>query len=443
MIKLSHLLLVLSFCLLAFALYASERITDRTEVPGKVRVAYWEKWTGFEFTAMKAVVDDFNKSQDKIVVEILPISSIDQKTMMAASAGVPPDLAGLFGPNVPQYVDDNAIEPLDEYCKEAGITPADYIPAYFEIGHYKDHIWSLPTTPASTALHFNIDLLKSAGIDPNKPPSTIEELDAYADKITTKKNGRIDISGFMPSEPGWWNWAWGGFFGGSLWDGKDKITANSPENVRAFTWIQNYSKKYGAGDLQSFRSGFGNFSSPQNAFMSDKVAMELQGVWMYNFISQFSPKLNWSAAPFPHPADRPDLAETTIVDEDVIVIPRGAKHPKEAFEFIKYLQSQPVMEKLCIGQQKNSPLSKVSDNFWAKSKNPYIRLFDHLAHSKNALVPPKLGIWTEYGSEMTAAFDSVALQTKTPQQALDDVTKRMQPKLDQYLERLKAREALK
>jgi ABC-type glycerol-3-phosphate transport system substrate-binding protein len=422
------------------AVVASEELVKPTPHPGRVKVTYWEKWTGFEFSAMKAVVDDFNNSQNKIWVEILPISSIDQKTMMATSAGIPPDLAGLFGPNVPQYVDDGAVLSLDEMCAEAGITKENYIPAYYDIGYYNGHLWSLPTTPASTALHYNVDMLKAAGLDPSKPPRTIEELDAYAAKITKKKDGRIDKSGFMPSEPGWWNWAWGGFYGGRLWDGKDKITAASPENIRAFNWIADYSKKYGAGELQTFRSGFGNFSSPQNAFMSEKVAMELQGVWMYNFISQFSPKLQWKAAPFPYPADKPELKETTIVDEDVIVIPRGAKHPKEAFEFIKYLQSQPAMEKLCLGQQKNSPLRNVSEEFWRKHKNPYIKLFDHLAYSKNALVPPKIGIWTQYSSELTTAYDSIALLNKTPEQALKDVEARMQPMLDQYLLRKRLRQ---
>jgi ABC-type glycerol-3-phosphate transport system substrate-binding protein len=443
MVRVADLVLPALGVVVLTAVFLSEKLVQPTPRAGRVKVTYWEKWTGFEFDGMKAIVDDFNKSQDRIWVDILPISNIDQKTMMATSAGIPPDLAGLFGPNVPQYVDDNAVMPLDEYCRKAGIKEEDYIPAYWNIGAYNGKLYSLPTTPASTALHYNIDLLKNAGLDPNKPPKTIEELDAYADKITTKKDGRIDISGFMPSEPGWWNWAWGAFFGGRLWDGKSKITADSPEYIRAFKWIASYSKKYGPGELQTFRSGFGNFSSPQNAFMSNKVAMEIQGVWMYNFISQFAPDLKWAAAPFPHPADRPDLANTAIVDEDVIVIPSGAKHPDEAFEFIKFMQQQKNMEKLCLSHQKNSPLRNISDHFWQTHKNPYIRLFDKLAYSKNALVPPKLGIWAQFNSEMIAAFDATALLTKTPEQALKDVNTRMQPLLDQYLERRRMRQGVK
>jgi multiple sugar transport system substrate-binding protein len=441
--RLSQLLPPLLGLVVLTSLYFSERITERAEPPGRIRIAYWEKWTGFEFKAMKAVVDDFNRSQDRIQVDILPVSSVEQKAMMAISAGIPPDLAGLYGPNIPQYVDDQAIIRLDDFCAKAGIKPSDYIPSYFEIGRYKGHTWSLPTTPASTALHYNLDLFKQAGLDPGRPPKTIDEMDEFAAKITSRKDGRIDIAGFMPAEPGWWNWAWGPLFGGQLWNGKDRINALTPENVRAYTWIQKYARNYGATDLQTFRSGFGNFSSPQNAFMSDKVAMELQGVWMYNFISQFSPKMHWAAAPFPYPADRPDLASPTIVDEDVIVIPRGAKHPNEAFEFIKYLEGQPAMEKLCLGQQKNSPLSHVSDDFWRKAKNPFIRLFYQLAYSKNALVTPKTGIWTEYSAELTNAFDEVSLLHKTPEQALKEVDARMQPKLDQYLLRLRARAAAK
>src|SRR5258708_27885617 len=99
----------------------------------------------------------------------------------------------------------------------------------------------------------------------------------------------------MAAEPGWWNWGMGYLFGGQLWDGKSRITANSPENVRAMTWVQSFSKKYGASELHTFRSGFGGFTTPQNAFMASQVAMELQGVWIANFIGQYAPKLHWAS----------------------------------------------------------------------------------------------------------------------------------------------------
>jgi len=241
----------------------------------------------------------------------------------------------------------------------------------------------------------------------------------------------------MPGEPGWWNWSWGPFFGGKLWDGKNKITFNSPENVKAFEWVQSFSKKWGASALQSFKSGFGSFSSPQNAFMMSQNAMEIQGVWMYNFIHMYSPGLDWAAAPFP--TANPELPDPTVIDLDVLCIPTGAKHTKEAFEFLKFVESQKGLEMLCLGQKKITPLKAVSPGFIENHPNPFIKLFIKMSYSKGAVSTPKLGIWSQYKDEISSAFDDITLMTKTPKQALDDVTNRMQPMLDQYQYRLHLR----
>ncbi len=418
----------------------SEFITAPPKPDNKVHVVYWEKWTDFEFKAIKDVVDAFNQSQDRIQVDITSVSDIQNKTLMAVSGKIPPDIAGLYGNNVTQYADENAVINLDDMCREAGIKREDYIPVFWDMGVVRGHVYSLPSCPASIALHYNTDMFKQAGLDPAKPPKTFEELDADAAKMTKMdSNGHVLISGFLPAEPGWWNYGWGIFFGARLDDGHGRLTINSPENIRAYTWVQSYSKKYGASSLQSFRSGFGGFDSPQNAFMTQKNAMELQGVWMYNFITKYAKDLHWSVAPFPYPADRKDLENTSIADEDVLCIPTGAKHPKEAFEFIKYVESQKGMEKLCLGQKKFTPLLKVSDDFIKHHPNPYIQLFIDLAKSPNCVAPPKIGIWPQYSDEINSAFDSISLMKATPKEALDNVVRRMQPIYDDYNERLRIR----
>ena len=418
--------------------FESEQLTKAPPPDGKTHVVYWEKWTDFEFAAMKNVVDTFNKSQDKIQVDILSVSGIEDKTLMAISGGIPPDVVGLYGENVTQYADNHAVIQLDDFCKQAGIKKEDYIDAFWNVGVIRNHIYALPSTPATTALHYNRKVFKEVGLDPDKPPRTRKELDEMANKLVIRdSNGRVTRTGFMPGEPGWWNWSWGPFFGGKLWDGKDKITFNSPENVEAFTWVQSFSKKWGPNALQSFKSGFGAFSSPQNAFMMSKNAMEIQGVWMYNFIKKFAPDLDWAAAPFP--TMNPKLPEPTVIDLDVLCIPTGCKHPKEAFEFLKFAESQKGLEMLCLGQKKVSPLKNVSAGFLEHHPNPFIKLFIKAAYSKGAVAVPKLGIWSQYKDEISSAFDDITLMTKTPQQALDDVTHRMQPMLDQYQYRLKLR----
>ncbi|HEV2471883.1 MAG TPA: hypothetical protein VGS41_04415, partial [Chthonomonadales bacterium] len=98
------------------AIVWSELLTRVPPTGRVVHVTYWEKWTGFESDAMRNVVNAFNASQNRVHVDFLTISGIENKTLLAAAGGDPPDIAGLYGPNVAQYADDHAIIPLDDYC---------------------------------------------------------------------------------------------------------------------------------------------------------------------------------------------------------------------------------------------------------------------------------------------------------------------------------------
>src|SRR4051812_35247461 len=80
--------------------------------PGAVVVTYWEKWTGAEAAQMRQIVDDFNTSvgrNKKIFMQYLSMANIDQKTLVSVSAGVPPDIAGIWDQQVAQYAALGAI----------------------------------------------------------------------------------------------------------------------------------------------------------------------------------------------------------------------------------------------------------------------------------------------------------------------------------------------
>lgn len=397
---------------------------------GRVVVTYWEKWTGFEGEGIAAIVDEFNRSQNRIFVEHLTVSNNNQKTLIATAGGDPPDVSGLWDGDVVVFADKNAVVPLDGFIRDAGIKAEDYIPVYWDICTYKGRVWALPSTPATTALHWNKGMFRAAGLDPDRPPKTFTELDDYTRRLTRREafTGRIIQMGFLPPEPGWWHHGWGHFFGGELWDGGKNILIDTKPYHDAFNWIASYSRNFGVTSLQNFRSSFGNFSSPQNPFMSGKVAMVLQGVWMANFIYQYAPDMEWGAAPFPvvNPGDDP----VTFAGLDMLMIPRGAKHPREAFEFMSYVNRQGPMERLCLSHRKNSPLREVSEDFYRNHKNPFIRMFQELAWSKNAVHAPKMSIWNEYNREIYNAFERVWIQEVSPAKALADAKERIQKSWD-------------
>jgi multiple sugar transport system substrate-binding protein len=398
-----------------------DRVNDR------VRVVYWEKWTGSEKAAMQSVVDDFNASQSEIFVDLVSMSSIRAKTLIATAGGNPPDLAGLQDDYVLDFADKNALLPLDQMAKGTGVAADRYIPVYWDMGVYHGHLWAVPTTPVVIGLFWNKDLFRQAGLDPEEPPRTIAELDAYAKKLTRRDaSGELSVMGFLPSEPNYWPYAWGYLFGGRLWDGGVKLSADSPENIRAYSWVQSYAKQYGIQALQTMRSSFGPLASPQNSFTSGKVAMELQGIWMSNLIATYNPSMHWGAAAFPSANGEP----VAFAMSDLLAIPRGARHPKEAFAFIEYLSRQGPVEKVCAAHGKNSPLRETSTAFLRDHQNPYIATFQDLARSPHTLRFPFLGIWRQYREEIVNAFERIWLLKATPEEALRDAQVRAQGTLD-------------
>ncbi len=433
------------------------RAPEKPRADGRVVVRYWEKWTGFEGEAMQSVIDDFNAAQDRILVERMTVSQIDQKFTLAVSGGDPPDLVGLWSFSVNDFAEKGALLPMDAALARAGITREQYLPVIWDLCGYRGRQWALPSTPGSLALHWNRTLFREAGLDPDQPPVSLSELDRMAEQLTIVRVRRgaevatvrypelteaekagLDFEilqmGHLPQEPGWWIALWPYWFGGRLWDGDRRITADEAPAREALEWMASYSRKYGVKNIRMFGASNGNFSSPQNPFLAGRVAMELQGVWMHNFIEKFAPRLDWGAAAFPSvdPARWPGV---TLIECDVLCIPKGARHPREAFAFIQYVNTQPVMEKLCLGQRKFSPLAECSGDFRARHPNPHIGVFIELARSPNACYVPRLAVWNEYRDEMLVATDRILSLAADPEQVSQQVQRRVQWKFDRVLRR--------
>jgi ABC-type glycerol-3-phosphate transport system substrate-binding protein len=364
---------------------------------------------------------------------------------------------------------------LDDLAAQHGITKDYYKPVYWKGCTYNGRLWALISTPAAVALHYNkrifqerADKLRAAGLDPSRPPRTLDELDRYAaalDTFTTGPNGKkqIQSAGYLPMEPGWYLQYTGYWFGADLYDEKTgKFTLTTPAMIKAFQWIKSYSVKLGKDSMTEFRSGFGTFNSAQNPFLIGTVVMEQQGPWMANYLENLKPTMNrwhfpkerekgmtieqrrenyeWGAAPFPTAVA--GLDDVTFAGFDVLMIPKGAKHKKEAFEFIAYVNRQDVMEKINALHCKNSPLTKVSRQFLEQHPNPYIGVFEKLASSPNAHGVPPVPIWPEVADELGVATQKVYLLETEPEQALADAQKRLQAKLDDFRARQRLRGAL-
>ncbi|MEZ6192574.1 MAG: extracellular solute-binding protein [Phycisphaerales bacterium] len=152
----------------------------QTTPDGRVIVRYWEKWTGFEADAMRAVVDDFNASQDEVFVKMLSVSGVDQKLLLATAGGNPPDVAGLWTHTINVFAEKGALTPLDGYAADAGLSEADYIPAFWELCKYRGYLWARSLDARVDRAVLEQTDVRGRRARPGPCPCTIAELDEMA-----------------------------------------------------------------------------------------------------------------------------------------------------------------------------------------------------------------------------------------------------------------------
>jgi multiple sugar transport system substrate-binding protein len=423
-----------------FALFGPRGAKERTD--GKVVLDYWEKWTGHEGRAMQKVVDEFNATlgeRKRIFVRYLVTAGIDQKTLISVAGGNPPDVVGLWNFNVPLYAECNAVLPLDELGASHGLKVENYAPGFRAVMEHPDargkrRMWGVVNTGGTVAMYYNKAAFREVGLDPERPPRTISELDEYDQKLMkVGSDGEIIRAGFLHSEPGWWSWIWGYHFGGTLADtGSNRSLVASPENVAAFEWMQSYARRYGVDAVKKFKSLFAHaYDSPQNALLDGKCAMVVQGPWLANVINAKRPSLDYGVAPFPV-LDRlySEGSPYGLVDCDVLVIPRGVKNPEASMEFVAYTQRQEVVEFMAREHFKNSPLVASSDDFLRTHPNRGVRVHDAIAQSDKAYLCPRTRTWPQFKDELDAAMQRMWGLEESAAAVLATVRSRTQEFLD-------------
>jgi ABC-type glycerol-3-phosphate transport system substrate-binding protein len=434
---------------------------------------------------MQEIVSDFNKTVGKangIWVSYISMSAVSQKTLIATAAGDPPDVAGVWDAQITQFAGMNALECLDdmhvevrpgEFKSGAALRGAFMKPVFYDACCYNGKLYGMPSTPGGVALHYNKRIfrdkakeLRAAGLDPTRAPRSIAELDAYSKAIETfDDRGNLTAAGFLPQEPGWWMSLMSYWFYGSPYDpATRKITFTHPNTIKAYKWVESYSRRLGPDNIQAFRAANGkdNFDSPISPFFTGAVAMMQEGPWKANYVERHNPQMNnirgltpeqraaltrerrrencdWGAVPFPDLEGRGDVG---CCNFDSLVVPRTGKHKQQAKEFVAFVNRPDVMEKLVSLHCKTSPLAHPSEQYIQNHPNPYIEVFEELASSPNAHTLPQCPIWPEVKAELDYAADRITLGEVDAETALREAELRAQAKVDQFFARQQQRDEM-
>ncbi len=317
----------------------------------KTKLVVWGLQSSAESAGLDAQVAEFEKRNPDIDVSLLSLGAggmNPQKLLTSIVGGAPPDLINQDRFTIGDWASRDAFEPLDDFLQgDKDIVKGNFYPAAWNEALYKGHVYGIPTSIDDRVLYYNRKLFRQAGLDPNKPPRTWEELQDTALKLTKRGRGSYERIGFIPNYGNSWlylySWQNGGEFMSA--DGRT-CTMDNPRTVGALQYMADFYKKLGGYDaVNIFQSGFSG--NEQDPFFTGKVAMVVDGSWKLDGIARYAPDLDFAVAPAPVPAARlkgegvfkGQAPYITWTGGSSLAIPRGASHPKEAWRFIKWMTS--------------------------------------------------------------------------------------------------------
>ena len=300
----------------------------------EVTITLWHGWTGAWTHVIDEVIEMFEEAHPGIKVNalVVPYDERDTKLMAAIAAGDPPDIIYTMG-NVISYAARGAIIPIDELMTEDELREyKEYQYPLWTANEYAGHLWSFHGFVDVMGLYYNKNHFREVGLDPDSPPTDIATLDLYAEKLTKYNQARqIERAGFLPDDL----YQWANVFGGQWLDGEE-ITANHPKNVEAAEWIASYSKKYDVRRIVAFNSSLATERSQAlDPLISEKFSMQLMGQWKVLDIARYAADdFDYGVVPLPAPPG--GRKNAMIVPSGYGLIPKGAKHPREALQYLLF-----------------------------------------------------------------------------------------------------------
>lgn len=183
-----------------FSLVVALAVTSSAQAVTNITI--WYPWGPPDGQEVVNRANEFNKMQNEIKVNPVLVSgsgiqgTTQGKFLTAVTSGQVPDAVLYWGQDViPGLQKVGALLPLDQYFAPAGLKPSAFNQTALNAMKVGGKTYGIPQMSSDLMLYYNKDMFKAAGL---KPPKTLAELDAAAEKLTVRKGNEITRAGFIP-----------------------------------------------------------------------------------------------------------------------------------------------------------------------------------------------------------------------------------------------------
>jgi multiple sugar transport system substrate-binding protein len=244
--------------MLGLALFAASPCPARAQV---VEIEYWQYFFKERVQAVDALIKTFEAANPGIRVKHthFPYAQYQTKVAAAVPAGEGPDVVQLYYGWLEEYRKANLIAPLPKEQFDPATIEKEFFPivkAMKADGAY----WGLPTAVRSLALFYNRKLMTEAGLDPAKPPTTLDQLIAQAGRMVKRDAGGNLLAagltvGPISQDHHWWREVLVRQFGGQPFsDDNRKVAYDNPAGIAAIQFYHDIDGSFRIGTFQGVRN---------------------------------------------------------------------------------------------------------------------------------------------------------------------------------------------
>jgi multiple sugar transport system substrate-binding protein len=340
-------------------------------------------------TQSQRLVDAYNAShKNHVKLTVIPTDSYQQKVGAAAGSKQLPDLFASDVIYAPNYTSKGLYKDISGQVKALPYYKS-LAPGHMRLGTYQGKIYTVPHTIDMSVLFYNKALYRRAGLDPDKPPTTLKE---FADQARTinKLGGDVHGTFFGGNCPGcmvftMWPSVWAA--GGDVMNSKG--TKSTIDSSKVVDVLRIYRQLYDDGitapttKTEPGPTWTGVF--PQGNIGVMPMPSTTLGLMPAN--------MDVGVAPIPGP----DGGQSTFVGGDVIGVSATSKHAAQAWNFLAWslsdqtqveivAKNRDIVTRSDLASNKYSaadPRVVLSNKLLAKGKTPYSLNFGQTYNDPN------------------------------------------------------------
>ncbi|MEV0121910.1 ABC transporter substrate-binding protein [Streptomyces sp. NPDC050703] len=378
---------------------ANPSVGSANDDPTKpVTLKFWHGWaTPGEVKAVDDSIARFEKLHPNIDVKSTGnVSDATINQALRAGGDKAPDVVSSFTTNnVGQYCDSGMWVDLDPFMEKTGLDKHKTFPeTLLDYTSHRGNQCALPLLADAFGMYYNKDAFEKAGV--KRPPRTMSEFEEVSKKLTVRAGKRsYKQVGYMPNFRFYQNSPdrlfaqWGPEYFDA--DGDSRL-AEEPATYDFFETARRLARVQGGfDDLERFRLTFGDEMSSQNAFLTQKVAMHLDGEWRGLMLKDAKADFAWGVAPLPVPDDQAETYGRGFITGTVAGIAHSSKHQNAAWELVRFLTADTEQVVSFANAIHNVPSTFAALKSPDLDADPTFRtFFDILRNKHSKALPPSV-----------------------------------------------------